>query len=260
MPLPKGYIDSDALDKIAELLGDIKQSSYAAMDIQPSHKVFDLGCGPGTDTIPLASLVGREGLVVGVDYDADMLVHAQQRAEQAGVATWVRHEQADAMALPFADNYFDSARSERVFQHLPEPTQALSELVRVTKPQGWVVIIDPDWGSFSIDSEDTDIERRIARYAASPALNNGYSGRTLNRLFKQQGLTDIRVQTFPVTVTSNAFLRLSIQADRNEQAMLEAGLLSPEELQQWRSSQAQADAEGVYFAAVNIILCVGRKP
>ncbi len=259
MPAPKGYIDTQALDNIATLLRHIKQSSYAAMNIQADDKVLDLGCGPGTDTIPMAALVGRQGQVVGVDYDTDMLAEARQRAGRAGVEGWVSHQQADAIALPFADGYFSASRSERVFQHLRQPTQALSELIRVTRPQGWVVVIDPDWGSLSIDSDEADIERRIAAYA-SDALHNGYSGRTLYRLFKQQGLYDINYQVFPVTVTSNLMLRQSIQSERCEQEMLEIGLLTAEQLQCWRSSQAQADADGVYFATVNIILCAGCKP
>src|SRR5664279_1619441 len=131
MSQSKGYVDPEFLRVTGNLLNHIKQRSYALMQIQPGHKVLDLGCGPGTDTIPLAPL--------------------------AGVNTWVRHQRADAMSMPFEADYFDSCRSERLFQHLPNPAQALSEMIRVTKPGGWVVVLDTDWGSLSTDSDDTDI-------------------------------------------------------------------------------------------------------
>jgi ubiquinone/menaquinone biosynthesis C-methylase UbiE len=88
------------------------------------------------------------------------------------------------MSLPFETDYFDSCRSERLFQHLSNPAQALSEMTRVTKSGGWVVVLDTDWGSLSTNSDETDIERRLARFMAESFLQNGYSGRKLYRLFK----------------------------------------------------------------------------
>ena len=54
------------------------------MHLQPGHAVLDVGCGPGTDTIVLAGLVGPTGRVVGVDSDAAMIAGADRRAGQAG--------------------------------------------------------------------------------------------------------------------------------------------------------------------------------
>jgi len=260
MSLPKGYINTEALATIAKLLNNIKQRSYDVMNIQIGNKVLDVGCGPGTDTITLGTIVRKHGLVIGADYDLTMLATANSRAEQGGLSAWVKHLQADAASLPFATDFFDSSRSERLFQHLPFPQQALSEMVRVTKPGGWIVVLDPDWGSLSIDTTEIDIERRLASFVANTAVHNGFSGRSLYRLFKQQQLNDIGFEVFPVTVTRSAFFRESIQADRTEQDAVAAGIFSDEDICIWRNSQAQADADGVYFASVNLILMAGRKP
>ncbi|MDD1642790.1 MAG: methyltransferase domain-containing protein, partial [Methylococcaceae bacterium] len=95
MSQPKGYVDPEYLGVIGNLLNHIKQRSYALMQIQPGHKVLDLGCGLGIDTIPLAQLVGVNGQVIGADYDEAMIAEAEQRAEQAGVNIWVRHKRVD---------------------------------------------------------------------------------------------------------------------------------------------------------------------
>lgn len=255
----KGYVDPEYLRVIGNQLNHIKQRSYALMQIQPSHKVLDLGCGPGTDTIPLASLVGVNGQVIGADYDGAMIAEAERRAELAGVNTWVGHKRVDAMSLPFETGYFDSSRSERLFQHLPNPAQALSEMTRVTKPGGWVVVLDTDWGSLSTDTDETDIERRLARFLAESSLHNGYSGRKLYRLFKQQNLADISFEVFPVTTPDYALARQATQAERIEQEALKAGVITSEELQRWQTSLKQADSEGVYFCSVNLKLFAGRK-
>ena len=153
------------------------------------------GRGPGTDTIPLASIVGPAGQVTGVDYDPAMVTEAQARASEAGASSWVRHKQADASFLPFATGTFDACRSERLFQHVGQPAQVLGEMLRVTKSSGWIVVVDTDWSSFSVDSVDMGIERRLAGVLAQRVLQNGCAGRQLFRLFRQQQIQDISVET-----------------------------------------------------------------
>ena len=226
MAQSKGYADTEYLLAVGNQLNHIKQRSYALMQIQSGHKVLDLGCGPGTDTIPLGPLVGVNGQVIGADYDEAMIAEAEQRAEQAAVNAWVRHQCVDAVSLPFATGYFDSCRSERLFQHLLNPAQALSEMIRVTKPGGWVVVLDTDWGTWSTDSDDTDIERRLARFMAESYLHNGYSGRKLYRLFQQQILADISFEVFPLATPNYALARQVRQAERNEREAVKAGVIT----------------------------------
>ena len=259
MPQPKGYVDPEYLRAAGNQLSLIKQRSYSLMQIQPGHKVLDLGCGPGTDTIPLAPLVGANGQVTGADYNEAMIAEAEQRAVQAGVNTWVRHQRVDAISLPFATDYFDSCRSERLFQHLLNPALALSEMNRVTKPGGWVVVLDTDWGTWSTDSDDSDIERRLARFMAESFLHNGYSGRKLYRLFKQQNLADISFEVFPIATPNYALARQGTQAERMGQEALKAGAITSEELHRWQTGLEQADSEGIYFSSVNLIMFAGRK-
>jgi ubiquinone/menaquinone biosynthesis C-methylase UbiE len=259
MSQPKGYVDQEYLRAAGNQLNQIKQRSYALMQIQPGHKVLDLGCGPGTDTIPLAPLVGVNGQVIGGDYDEAMIAEAEQRAEQAGLNTWVRHQCVDAMSLPFENDYFDSCRSERLFQHLLDPAQALSEMIRVTKPGGWVVVLDTDWGSWSTDSDDTDTERRLARFMAESYLYNGYSGRKLYRLFKQQKLADISFEVFPLATPNYALARQVTQAERSEREALKEGVITARELHRWQTGLEQADSEGIYFSSVNLIMFAGCK-
>lgn len=53
---------------------------------------------------------------------------------------------ADAQNLPFRDDWFDFCFSQNAFEHIPDPEQALREIVRVTRPSGLIYLMfDPLW-------------------------------------------------------------------------------------------------------------------
>src|SRR3954463_975831 len=101
--------------------------------VGPGTRALDVATGTGDLAIELAS---RGGDVVGSDFSPGMLDRA--RAKAPGL-TW---EQADALALPYPDNAFDAATvgfGARNFSDLP---RGLSEMARVVKPGGRVVVLE----------------------------------------------------------------------------------------------------------------------
>jgi ubiquinone/menaquinone biosynthesis C-methylase UbiE len=257
---PKGYVSSEYLRMAGESVRHIKQRTCELMQVRPGQKVLDVGCGPASDTLELGKLVGPQGQVFGVDHDPAMVEEANKRAREAGVETWVFHKRAESAALPFESNTFDSCRSERLFQHLSDPVPTVAEMVRVTKSAGLVVLLDTDWGSGSFDSTETDIERRLACVHAELAANNGYAGRQLYRLLKQQGLVDVNIEVFSNWSTNYAFARqVTVQPDV-ERVALAAGIVTEEELRRLHAQYEQADAAGLFFGCANQMLVVGRKP
>jgi ubiquinone/menaquinone biosynthesis C-methylase UbiE len=224
-----------------------------------AQAVLDVGCGLGTDTVPLATIVGPRGRVAGIDQDACMVSEATRRAEAAGVAGWVTHRQADANALPFQAETFDACRSERLFQHLSQPELALQEMVRVTRHGGRVVVLDTDWGTRSTDALDVDLERRLARACAEVCLPNGYAGRQLYRLFKEQQLQEVEIEILPFMTTSYALARFIGRDDVVEAAALARGLATAVEIQRLRASLEQADAAGTFIGYVCIVMVAGTK-
>lgn len=132
----KRYVPPGYLQFVANLLAETKRSSYTLMRIKPGEKILDVGCDPGTDTIPLAEWVGATGQLIGVDYDPAMVVYADQRAAQADLCERGTHRQADAGNLPFEEESFYACRSECLFQHLTNPERTLAEMVCVTREGG----------------------------------------------------------------------------------------------------------------------------
>lgn len=95
--------------------------------------VLDVACGTGDMVIELAK---RGCTVTGIDLSEEMLSIARQKTASANF------QSADAEHLPFDDNTFDAvtcAFGVRNFVHLE---QGLSEMLRVLKPGGTMVILE----------------------------------------------------------------------------------------------------------------------
>ena len=99
-----------------------------------SERVLDSGCGTGALASALAPRVGE---VVGVDTDEAYLAAA--RAECPANCTFVL---GNAAALPFDYGSFDLAGCLRVLHHVRRPELVVSELARVTRPGGTVLVVD----------------------------------------------------------------------------------------------------------------------
>src|SRR5262249_41507968 len=242
------------------LLDRAKKASYELLHLTPGQRVLDVGCGPATDTISLGRLVDPGGQVVGVDYDVEMVEEANRRAAAAGAGDWVTHRRADATALPFESNAFDAARSERVFQHLLDPDRAFSEVVRVTRPGGWIVITDADWGTLSIDTPEIELERRLGRFLVDRCVNNPHSGRPLLGRFKRHGLDDIKLRIGHLRLTSYGLAREVLVLDRLESKALAAGVFTRDELARLHASFQEAERAGSFFGSVNGVTVSARKP
>lgn len=92
--------------------------------LQPGARMLDVGCGTGWFTRRLATL----GLqVTGVDLNAEWLAFARSRDPRS------TYLQADALALPFADNSFDQVVSVAALCFTTDWQQALREILRVTR-------------------------------------------------------------------------------------------------------------------------------
>jgi ubiquinone/menaquinone biosynthesis C-methylase UbiE len=98
------------------------------------ERALDSGCGAGALAFALSPHV-RE--VIGVDLAMNLLDAGRERAP-ANVTLL----EADATALPFGYGEFDIAGSARVLHHAERPERVVSELARVTRPGGRILIVD----------------------------------------------------------------------------------------------------------------------
>ena len=104
---------------------------------------LDLCCGSGDLALLLAQQAGPTGVVYGADFSPAQLAVAAKRDRPfltpTSPITWV---EADALELPFADNYFDCATMGYGLRNVTDIPRSLQELHRVLKPGAKAAILD----------------------------------------------------------------------------------------------------------------------
>lgn len=108
----------------------------------PGATCLDLCCGSGDLTYLLARQVGPAGTVYGVDFSADLLAVAQQRAETWAERTAVYWVEADVLDLPFADQTFDGITMGYGLRNVVDIPTCLQQMQRVLKPGAKAAILD----------------------------------------------------------------------------------------------------------------------
>ena len=101
--------------------------------VHDGARILDVGCGTGALTSALSERIGGAQLV-GIDPSEAAIRHC--RARYGGNA--MAFDCGDAMQLPYAERTFDHSLSMLVFQFIPDPAKAVTQMRRVTRPGGIV--------------------------------------------------------------------------------------------------------------------------
>lgn len=153
-------------DRIVEpMQAGVRRVALDVVPPQPEWRVLDVGCGTGT---ALASYANAGCAVSGVDVSAAMLDQARAKlGDQADLRL------TDGGPLPFAGNRFDLVTTSMVLHEVQaeDRTALVTEMGRVTKPGGRVLIVDFRFGSLrgvkgrALRTASTVIERFSGHYS-----------------------------------------------------------------------------------------------
>ncbi|MGC7095478.1 class I SAM-dependent methyltransferase [Amycolatopsis lurida] len=110
------------------------------LDVQPTDRVIELGCGPGVAIAALAARASR-GSVVGVDHSPVMIRQARRRNRAAVRAGRVRLIHASVENLSLRDGPFDAALAVNTVGMWPDPAARLRELARLLRPGGRIAVV-----------------------------------------------------------------------------------------------------------------------
>ena len=108
---------------------------------QPGERVVDLGSGAGMDSLLAALWVGAEGRVIGVDMTTAMLERSRRIAASLAFAN-VEFREGIIESTPVEDGWADVVISNGVINLCPDKLGVYSEIARMLRPGGRMMIAD----------------------------------------------------------------------------------------------------------------------
>ncbi|KAF9967791.1 hypothetical protein BGZ70_008181 [Mortierella alpina] len=186
------------------------------LDKSKVRSILDVGCGPGTWTMEMANEF-PDATITGIDMSAVF-----PTTVIPGNCCFVQHNVLDP--LPFADNTFDFVYQRLLVTGLRPQDWifVMSELERVTKPGGWIELVEVDGFGGNNGPSTTQIWHWIERAMASRGINvNIGSQPGLKPLLQQAKVTDVKEEIFRLP-TGDYGGKIGTLLKENEQAFWSA--------------------------------------
>jgi len=164
--------------------------------IRKNSKVLDVASGTGAPAIYLAKKYGCH--VTGVDLSEKMIEAARTKAK--GLNN-VKFRKADSEHLPFEDNSFDVVMSECSVSVFPNKEKSISEMARVCKHGGKIVITD---------MTARDLPKEVKSLPYSSCISGALSTEGYKQSFEKAGLVKVKV----VDYSQHMFVAIEEYASR----------------------------------------------
>lgn len=165
---------------------------YLAHRVRPGSEVLSVGCGPGV-ILQAVSALHPSIRATGIDISPDRVNEAIRRN---GENPQVKFECGDAQKMRFPSDSFDVVYSRMLMEYLRKKEDAVSEMVRVCKPGGTVLLQDLDGQLLWHYPEDAAIQSVVEKVVAGLAHSgfDPFVGRKLFWLATKAGLKNVEVQ------------------------------------------------------------------
>ena len=235
----------------AQWTSQLRRYIYASVDIQQAGKILDIGSGTGVLEAELHQFTPAK--ITAIDIDHQSLSFAAKVSS----ADWTC---ADAACLPYPSHTFDITLCHYLLLWLKEPVIALSEMKRVTRPGGHILLLaEPDYAHRIDYPTELHAPGVLQRNSLLQQGSNPDIGSTIGGLLSQAGVEVME------TGLSGGSWRPSIENDDTnlEWQMLfnDLKLLTDKpKMDAWEKKDINARLSGTRILFIPVFYAIGRVP
>jgi len=176
-------------------------------NLAEKNVLVDVGCGYGQMAFLLSEFMKENASVYGFDLEKEHIARAQKIVKSGKSQKKFSFQVADAYAIPLEDNFSDITVCQTLLIHLKKPQKVIDEMIRITRPGGLIVAIEPNnmASALTIDQiknlnipveemlEDVEVVLRYEK--GKMKLGEGFNslGDVVPELFHNSGLKNIKV-------------------------------------------------------------------
>lgn len=122
-----------------------KPEKLLAEHIRPGMTVLDVGCAMGFFTLPMARMVGPDGMVIAVDLQPGMIKSLKRRITRAGLSDRIdtRICSENSLGIDDLNGAVDFAIAFYVMHEIPDVPRVMREIYAVLKPGSGLYILEP---------------------------------------------------------------------------------------------------------------------
>ncbi|MBM4276985.1 MAG: bifunctional demethylmenaquinone methyltransferase/2-methoxy-6-polyprenyl-1,4-benzoquinol methylase UbiE [Deltaproteobacteria bacterium] len=133
----------DLLNRLLSLRRDLYWRKMAVREFRGYNGwMLDIATGTGDAAIEMIRQEDHERKVFGIDFSEPMIRRAREKLSKKELLRRVGLGLGDALSLPFRENTFSGSMIAFGLRNMAEKEQSLSEMVRVVRPGGKVVILE----------------------------------------------------------------------------------------------------------------------
>lgn len=249
------------LNKRAEAPDQIALRSFILeqSNLQSGETVLEIGCGTGRLLSELAKSTGTADSVIGLEPQSLFAKETESYILEKKQSNIIRVLCGSAEDIPLPDASIDICIAQTVLIHIPsEPlSEVFGEVKRVLKPGGRFISLDQDGDTWIIDHPDRAVTRKIIQFNSDYRYADGWTGRYLGRLFRQNGFHQVRVQAWIHSDTESGTY-LHQMAQRIAQAATDHEIISKDECEKWLNKLDERKQKGNFFSSICFFCCQGR--
>jgi len=243
----------ERLQAIEQVFDPASQKRIQRTGITENWRCLEVGAGAGSITHWLATVVGENGKVLAVDLDTRFVAHMNQPN--------IEVLEADVRHLPLKNDSFDLIHARYVLIHIADFRVALTKMLDLLKPGGWIVLEEPDFSAArAIVGEAAACQsiNRVNQAILKMFENRGMDyalGVKLPAILQEFGLQQLFVENDASLANGGSGVAtvMKISTLQLAEKYIATGIVTQEDIEKYCRFADNRNAWAIYYTTVGVV-------